>query len=868
MRSSMNPNSSKPETKYRKDYTPPSHLIDNIDLYIELGETITHVTSQMQMRMNPETEKTDALILNGADQTLQSVKLNNELLKTNQYVLDSEHLTLKNLPDSFTLEIKSDIKPQKNTSLMGLYKSNDLFCTQCEAEGFRKITYFLDRPDVLSHFTTTITADKKRYPILLSNGNLIDSGNLSDGLHWMKWEDPFLKPCYLFAMVAGDLDYIEDYYETQSHRKITLRIFALKKDIDQCQYAMSSLKKAMQWDEEKFGLACDLDTFMIVAMPDFNMGAMENKGLNIFNTKYVFAKPNTATDLNYRNIDSVVGHEYFHNWTGNRVTCRDWFQISLKEGLTRFRDQIFSEDIGSKAVDRICEAQSFRTIQFSEDAGPLAHPIRPESYVEINNFYTATVYEKGAEVIRMIYTLLGQENFRKGMDLYFERHDGCAVTCDDFVQAMEDASNIDLSQFRLWYSQAGTPELSVSDRYDAEKKCYTLTVKQYCPPTPNQPEKLPMFIPLSIGLLNPKSNNEISQTLHIKQEKETFTFDNIPHKPIPSLLRNFSAPIKLKYDYADKDLAFLMAHDSDPFARWEAGQVYAKKIILGAENSSFTAPSDFISALKAILSDKNTDKHLLAQMLTLPSEIYLGETMDVIDVDAIHHARQFVKKTLAEKLTSDFTSLYEDNASQKPYHYSTKEMGQRALKNTCLDYLMALEDESIYDLCLAQFNQTDNMTDKFAALTYLANTDCPHADEALATFYQDYKNDPLVIDKWFQVQAESNLPDTINRMQVLLNHPDFDIKQPNRVYASLWAFSKNNPTNFHIITGEGYRLLGKQILRLNKINPHVAARLLKTFVNWRRFNTERQNLICEQLDRILNEPNLAKDLYEIASKAL
>ena len=881
---------SKPQAKYRKDYQVPSHLINTVDLYIDLGEDVTIVTALFSVCVNKEfLGSAKQLILDGKEQKLKSVKINNTLLRSDQYELTNEKLILNDVPEEFKLEIKSEIKPQENTLLSGLYKSNDMFCTQCEAEGFRRIIYFLDRPDVLARYTTTIVADKHRYPVLLSNGNLVDSGELTDGLHWMKWEDPFKKPCYLFAMVAGDLDYIEDYFTTCSGRKVTLRIFCEKGHCEQCKFAMESLKKAMRWDEEKYGREYDLDVFMIVAVNDFNFGAMENKGLNIFNAKYIFADPKTATDVDYENIDAVVAHEYFHNWTGNRITCRDWFQLSLKEGLTVFRDHSFSADIFSRAVTRIDEVRYLRTTQFSEDAGPLAHAVRPDSYIEMNNFYTTTVYEKGAEVIRMMRTLLGAEKFRAGMDLYFARHDGQAVTCDDFVNAMAEASNIDLTQFKLWYSQAGTPELYITSRYDVDKKEYSLQVRQSCPATPGQSKKLPMHIPLAVGLLdgnggefslqlvgktNDKEDEKItSRILNITEENQTFVFYNVEEAPIPSLLRDFSAPVKLYYDYSEDELAFLMVNDTDEFARWEAGQRYAVYIILKLiknwqQGEKLALTHTYLTAFKRNLLQNNVDKKLIAQMLILPSEIYIAELMDIIDVDAIYEVRQFIKQQLAEMLKDEFIKTYKDNMINKPYKFQAEEVARRSIKNVCLDYLIMLDDDRGYERCMLQVENADNMTDEFAALSTLAKIDCPERKGALQTFYNKWKEEPLVINKWFAVQAISPLEETLEEVKKLLAHPDFNIKNPNRVYALLSTFSLNNHRCFHAISGEGYRLLADQILILDKINAQIAARLAGAFSKWKRFDNARQQLMQEQLQRILSEPQLSKGVYEIVSKSL
>lgn len=849
-------------TKHRSDYKPSSHLIDSIDLTVDLHEEITHVTAKMHIRQNPVTEKTDVLVLNGEKQKLKFVKINDERLLQRQYEVDDESLTLKDLPEEFELEIQSDIKPQENTELMGLYKSGNMFCTQCESEGFRKITYYLDRPDVLSSFTTTIIADKKRYPILLSNGNLIASENIDKNRYLVQWEDPFKKPSYLFAMVAGDLSYIEDYFVTCSGRKITLRIFSEKGNQDKCRFAMQSVKKAMKWDEEKFGREYDLDIFMIVVVGDFNSGAMENKGLNIFNTKYVLADPLTATDEDYARIDEVIAHEYFHNWTGDRVTCRDWFQLSLKEGLTVFRDQSFSEDITSAAVTRIDEVQHLRTLQFPEDAGPLAHPVRPDSYIKIDNFYTMTVYEKGAEVIRMMSVILGKEKFRQGMDLYFDRFDGQAVTCDDFVQAMQDASGADLTQFRLWYSQAGTPELYVTSEYDSAKKQYTLIIKQNIPDTPGQKNKLPMHIPLAVKILDQE------KVLNVTQVVQSFVFKNIDQQPVPSLLRGFSAPVKLHYAYSDEELVFLMAHDDDAFARWEAGQVYASKILLEGVRHRVTVSDTFMTAFKNILLNKSLDQALIAQMLILPTEIYLGELMPVVKVDEIHVVRENMQRLLAEKFAEEFLQLYHENADDRSYNYNAKDAARRSFRNICLHYLMKLQDDEINKLCARQFNQTDNMTDRLAAFVALASKNCKERAVIIEKFYQTYQGNALVIDKWFAVQSMSTIPSALDEVKTLLKHKDFTLKNPNRARSVFASFAMMNPVVFHDISGDGYKLLADQMLKMDKLNPKVASRLIKPLTGWRKYDDKRQELMQAQLHRILAEKDLSKETYEIVSKGL
>ncbi|MBU0455261.1 MAG: aminopeptidase N [Gammaproteobacteria bacterium] len=872
------------QSKKRLDYTPSNYRAQSIHLTIELGEDVTHVVSEIQIEKNPlVSNKDNCLFLNGTHQQLEWVKLNDAELCKSDYQLSKEGLTIPDAPDVFTLEIHSLIQPQNNKALMGLYKSNNLFCTQCEPEGFRKITYYLDRPDVLARFTTTIIADQKKYPVLLSNGNLIDSGELSDGLHFMTWEDPFPKPSYLFAMVAGDLDDLEDYFVTRSGRTVTLRIFCEKGKRERCRYAMEAIKKAMKWDEEAFDREYDLDIFMIVAISDFNMGAMENKGLNIFNDKYILVCPKTATDVDYENVDRVVGHEYFHNWSGDRVTCRDWFQLCLKEGFTVFREQSFAEAIGSPAVKRIDAVLLLRALQFPEDAGPMAHPIRPDSYIEMNNFYTMTVYEKGAEVVRMLQTLLGEKAFRRGTDHYFEKYDGQAVTCDDFVQAMQEANDVDLSQFLLWYSQAGTPTLSLQTQYDAKQKTYALTVKQDIPPTPQQPNKLPMPIPVAFALfdrtgkkmaLNIDQQDALpnSQGLVITEAEKTFVFEQIKEQPIPSLLRGFSAPVHLHYDYTDEELRFLISHDDDAFARWEAMQIYAKKILLALvddiqHKKHLELDTTFIDLVKKLLSENLKDLAFTSLMLTLPSEIYLAEFMDVIDVGAIHQARQFASKTIGNALKDLLLKQYAA-CQTKAYDFNVTDVGKRRLKNTCLSYLMHCNDRDICQMCIEQFMTANNMTDQLAALTLLADTDCEQRPKAINEFYVRWKHDPLVIDKWLAVQARSTLPDTIWHMQQLLTHEAFNIKNPNRVYSLLRVFAAQNPLHFHDISGKGYELIMDQIIRLNAFNPQVAARIMQPFTHWKRYDNTRQQLMKAQLKRLKATKDLSADLFEIVQKVL
>ncbi len=870
-----------------QDYRPPAHRIDRVALHVDLGEDVTTVRAVLAIRRNPDRldAATEPLTLDGQRLALVSVALDGRALTAADYTVTPDHLILTDTPDSFTLETMVQIKPQENTALEGLYKSSGNFCTQCEAEGFRKITYFLDRPDAMAVYSVTITGEKARYPVLLSNGNLAESGDLPDGRHWARWEDPFPKPCYLFALVAGALVHGEDHFRTASGRDVTLRIYVEPGNEDKIDHAMRSLVKSMRWDEEVYGLEYDLDIFNIVAVGDFNMGAMENKSLNVFNTKYILAKPETATDADFQNIEAVVAHEYFHNWTGNRVTCRDWFQLSLKEGLTVFRDQEFSADLNSRAVKRIADVQGLRTVQFQEDSGAMAHPVRPDSYVEINNFYTPTVYNKGAEVIRMIHTLLGPENYRKGTDLYFQRHDGQAVTCDDFVAAMADASGVDLSQFQLWYRQAGTPELDVTGAHDAATQTYRLTVRQTVPPTPGQPTKLPMHIPLVVGLLGPdgadlplrlageEAAGGTSRILHVTAETQTFVFQDVAARPVPSLLRGFSAPVKLKTDLSDADLTFLMAHDSDAFNRWEAGQSLGGRILLGLvadqqAGRALVLPDSYVAAVAKVLEDADQDPAFAAQALVLPTEAYLGTQMAVIDPDAIHAAREFARKILATALRGQWLAAYRRNATHGEFSVDAAAIGKRALKNLCLAYLMAAEDSEALGLCLGQYHGAMAMTDVIAALQFLSNSAAEERAEAIASFYERWKGEALVVDKWFSVQAMSHRPDALERVTDLLDHPAFAIRNPNKVYALIGGFANGNPVRFHAINGAGYGFLADQILRIDPMNPQVASRLMGPFSCLRRYDAARQGLMKAQLERIVATPGLSADVYEIASKSL
>ena len=873
-------------TVYRKDYTPPDYSVESIDLRFELGEESTLVTSRLAVRSQEDAlQDPRPLVLNGKSLTLRGVKLDGAPLHQDRYSVTDEFLTIHEVPPVCTLEVITELRPQDNSSLEGLYRSNGMFCTQCEAEGFRAITYYPDRPDVLTIFTTTIVADRERYPVLLSNGNLLERGELPDGRHFAVWHDPFRKPSYLFALVAGDLVCIEDSFTTCSGRDVALQIYVHQQNREKCGHAMSSLKKAMRWDEEVYGREYDLDCYMIVAVDDFNMGAMENKGLNVFNSCYVLASPATATDDNYHAIEEVIAHEYFHNWSGNRVTCRDWFQLSLKEGLTVFRDQEFSSDMQSRGVKRIEDVRVLRTSQFAEDGGPMAHPVRPDSYIEINNFYTATVYNKGAELVRMQHTMLGTERFRRGMDLYFDRFDGDAVTVDDFVQTMAEAGGIDLHQFALWYSQAGTPQLTADGIYNPADRTFTLRVTQSCPATPGQPDKSVLHIPLNLGLLGRNGaelpltlagetpRTETSRILHLRSAVESFCFTGLDEEPTPALLRGFSAPVKLEYPYRHDQLALLMAHESDPFCRWEAGQRMALQVILGLaadvqQGRELTLDAAFAAAFRTTLASGHPDRAFLAETLTLPSEKYLAELVKVVDPGAIHSARQFVVRTLGLQLRNDFLTVRADNRSERPYSPDDGRSGARRLANLCLTYLMSNGGQSNIDLCLEQYRRADNMTDSTGALIPLASCDCPERMDALDDFYRRWQGDRLVVDKWFSLQATSTLPGTLDEIQSLLGHPDFELTNPNRFRSLVAAFSQNNQVRFHDPDGAGYRFLADQLLRLIPVNPQVSARLLVPLTTWRRYEEGRSQLMRQQLQRIQAAPDLPRDVYEVVTKSL
>jgi len=863
--------------KQLKDYREPEYWIDSIDLQFDLYEDHTLVSSAMMIRRNHKTaDETTSLVFDADNLEIISVFADGMLLCPGEYEYKNNHFKLFRVPDNFNLEVKTRLKPQENTTLSGLYKSGSTFCTQCEAEGFRRITCFPDRPDVMTQFSCTITAEKKKYPVLLSNGNLIARGDLDKERHYVCWEDPFKKPSYLFALVAGNLVSIGDTFTTCSNRTIDLRIHVEPENIDKCGHAMKSLKQAMSWDEERFGREYDLDLYQIVAVNDFNMGAMENKGLNVFNSKYVLATTETATDSDFMNIQGVIGHEYFHNWTGNRVTLKNWFQLSLKEGLTVFRDQEFSSDMNSRAVKRISDVRKLRTSQFPEDSGPMAHPVRPESYIEMNNFYTSTVYDKGAEVIRMIFLILGREGFRKGMDLYFKRFDGMAVTTEDFIATMEESSGIDLEKFRLWYSQSGTPMVTMERGYDHGASSLTLTLSQSIAPDRNQKEKLPMHIPLEIALLD-RNGNEInhpkSGLFHLKSKKETLVFENVPEKSIPSIFRGFSAPVKIVTDFSDIDLAFLMAKETDPFNKWDASQeLYLREIALLLKkmqnNGELSISPHLMEAFTLSLSNSTKDMALMAKALTLPDEIEIGENYKEIDVDGIHRARLFLKKSIAEKIQNQAFKIIEECSRANGSDLSFEAMSKRSLKNVLISYIGTLGTPEVADFILERFNNASSMTDEIACLITLSHMDTDHGKYALEKFYSKWKSDPLVIDKWFSVQAASRRNDTLEQVKKLAAHPDYSLKNPNRVRALTGVFAFQNPAIFHSLNGQGYTFLADQIIALDRTNPQISARLASGFNQWKRFDEKRQLLMEQELKRIITVQEPSRDVYEIVSKAL
>ena len=860
-----------PQTVYLKDYTPPTFLVDTVDLDFVIETGGTTVTATLAMRRNPA-GTARSLVLDGEELETLSVAVDGRKVP---FLATDNTLTIADVPDAFTLQTVVRIQPETNTRLSGLYRSKDGYFTQCEAQGFRRISWFLDRPDVMSTYTVTLHADKDKLPVLLANGNPIASGDETDGKHWARWADPFKKPAYLFAVVAGKLDVLRDSFRTASGRDVQLAIYVEPGKLDQCPHAMAALQKSMQWDEERFGLECDLDHYMIVAVGDFNMGAMENKGLNIFNTKYVLARSDVATDIDFENIDRVVAHEYFHNWTGNRVTCRDWFQLSLKEGLTVFRDQEFGADLHNRSTARIREVRGLRAGQFPEDAGPMSHPVRPSSFVEINNFYTATVYEKGAEVIRMIQTLIGRDGFRRGMDEYFRRHDGQAVTCEDFVAAMAVASGFDFTQFMRWYNQPGTPHVAVDGHFDAETRTYTLTCTQA---NPRASDEAPYLIPIRVALFTEQGGliAGSERLLQLTANTQSFVFNDIAAEPTPSLLRDFSAPVYLDFDYTPEQLSLLLAHESDPFNAWEAGQRLASTLILDATAAiaggrQAAWPASFVDAARRLLQTQaERGAAFVAEALTLPGETTLAEALDEVDPDALHAARNALRLHLAEQLESEFACLYAELAPNAPYAPSSEQAGRRALRNVCLGYLLELDTPATRQLALQQFRNADNMTDQFAALAALANVnaaDCPERETALADFYTRWQHEALVVDKWLAAQSTSRRPDTLATVKVLTAHPAFDIGNPNKVYALIRAFGANLP-RFNAADGSGYAFIADRVLDLHDRNPQVASRLARCFDRWKKFDAGRQAHARAALERIRNHEGLSRDVLEVVTRAL
>ncbi len=874
--------------KRRLDYRPPAFLIDAIELVFDLDPQATEVTSTLRFRRNPDAGLVDRdapLVLDGEQQQEVRVEIDGEPLPPARLVFGEGTLAVRAPPTAGTLTVRSRTAPARNDSLEGLYVSSGVFCTQCEAEGFRRITYFPDRPDVLARFTVTLRADRTTCPVLLSNGNLVAQGPLDGGRHFATWHDPFPKPSYLFALVAGDLAVLEDSFRTMGGHDVALRIYSTPKNLPRCRHAMEALKCSFRWDEERFGREYDLDTFMIFCADDFNMGAMENKGLNIFNSRLVLADPATATDDDFAAIESVIGHEYFHNWTGNRVTCRDWFQLSLKEGLTVFRDQEFSSDQNSRAVERIAAVEFLRREQFPEDAGPMAHNVRPDEYFEINNFYTSTVYEKGAEVIRMQHTLLGPDRFRRGMDLYFDRHDGQAVTCDHFVAAMQDASGVDLAQFQRWYGQAGTPSVDVRCEYDAKARTCTLDIAQRTAPTPGQPVKLPFHIPFAIGLVAAdgrdiplKLEGEVApvgttRVLDLREPRQRFRFTDIHARPVPSLLRGYSAPVTVEFDYTPDELAFLSRHDSDPVNRWDASQrsfVAALRALAAAhrEGSALELPATLTEVVRALLADQGSDPALLALALTPPDPAYVASLEPTIDVDGTFEALGHVKSALAHELRPDFERVYAARRIHGPYAPTPDQTGSRKLANLCLRYLGALDDDDAHARVQAHFDAADNMTDSIAALAALRDAHAPERDLLFARFEEKWRDEPLVLDKWFSIQALASRTDTLDRVTALLAHPRYNARNPNRVRSLVGAFALRNFARFHAADGGGYAFVADQVLARDPGNPQIAAMLAGAFNLWKRFPEPRRGLMQAALQRIATAPGLSPDVTEVVTRTL
>ncbi len=876
-----------PQVKYLKDYKKPDFKIDSIDLIFDLDEDDTQVVSTLKISSDYDRSSgVRPLVLDGNRLTFKYIKLNGRAMSPEDYAVTDQSLTVFNPPDEFTLEIGTQIHPKANTQLEGLYYSNGTLCTQNEPEGFRCITYYLDHPDVMSSFTTTLIADKKKYPILLSNGNPIETKDLDNGKHMVVWRDPFKKPCYLFAVVAGDLASLHDTFTTKSGRKVQLGIYVEHGYEDQASFALESLKRAMKWDEDVYGLEYDLDLFNIVAVSYFNMGAMENKGLNIFNTSCALVDKRVGTDIDFAHVESVIAHEYFHNWSGDRVTARDWFNLSLKEGFTVYRDQEFSRDMHSRALNRINDVFNLRTYQFPEDAGPLAHPVRPESYLEINNYYTATVYDKGAEVIRMYEKLFGKENFLKGCSLYFARHDGQAVTIDDFAKCQEDANHTDLTQFKRWYSQAGTPVVTAKADYDAEAKKYILTLKQETKPTPGQPEKLPFVIPLAIGLIG-KDGQDIplqleneskavgtTRVLVLDKPEQKFVFVNIAQKPVLSANRDFSAPIHFVMDYSDEERIHQSCYDSDLFNRWDASQQYAVKLILEmikeVQNGKKEPDVDenYIKLWGGYLTDKNSDPAYIARLIMLPQENYLADKMDVVDVDAIHSVRSRMKKVLAERYKKELLEVYRENdISDKPYRFSTEDAGKRSLKNMALSFLGSLEIDEIDQIVQHQYFNANNMSDRLAALNVCSNSKDPKRDEILEDFYQRNKQDTGVVNKWLFCCASADRPDAVSAVRRLMEHPAFEMTNPNKLRSVMGGFAYNQP-EFHKADGSGYALASEMAIKVDGFNPQMACHMIRPMIRWKRFDQKRQELMKAALKKVIQKEGISKNVYELVTKSL
>ena len=859
----MTQKKSTPETIYLKDYTAPTHAVESVDFTFKLFEGHSYVTQKARY-IRQTAKRCDLKLHHGKDVELTKILVNGKAI--NNYKLDDKFSTVPCPGDEFDLEIETKISPEKNTALNGLYKSGGNYTTQCESEGFRNITFWQDRPDVMTTFTVRIEANEDKYPVLLSNGNCTETGKMDGGRHYAVWHDPHKKPCYLFALVAGDLVFTEDTFTTMSGRKVTLRIYTRDGDLPQVDFAMQALKDSMKWDEEAYGREYDLDIFNIVAVSDFNMGAMENKSLNIFNTALILAKKETATDADFLRVERVIGHEYFHNWSGNRVTCRDWFQLSLKEGFTVYRENQFGQAMNDPVTERIDEVEMLRDLQFAEDASPMAHPIRPEEYIEINNFYTMTVYEKGGEVIRMMNTLLGDETYRKATDLYFDRHDGEAATCDDFIKAMQDASaNKYLDQFKLWYSQAGTPHVTASSKYDAAKKKVTVTFTQTIPDTPGQKNKKPMVIPIVTGVLSRDGEELDESTLILTQDEQTFTFDNIDAEPVLSYLRGFSATVILETDQTTDDLLFLLEHDTDGFNRWEACQTLMMRYINGKEDDT----TAFITALKGAVSRlKDTHKSLLVRLLTLPKDSAVANTQKTINPDAITKAKDKLQKNIAVGLYDELNSLYNMCAPATGFSTEPEDMAKRALRNLVLKYKLSSNESEAVRLAFDQFDKAQTMTEKLGALAVLVETDRPEREHAIAQFYEDYHHHALVLDKWFSIQATCGRHDTPARVKALMDHKDFTLSNPNRIRALIGAFAMRNQKAFHVVSGEGYKLLTDVVIELNQKNPQIASRMLTPMRQWKSYTADRQKLMKTQLKRILEQDNLSPDVYEIVTKCL